>query len=139
MSKTLLRTMAAFAVGVLVSFALIFGVEVLSNLVHPFPIGFEGTKEEICHHVARYPSWVLGVVVVAWGLTAAIGTWIAQRMGGFHAATALGLLLIAGVAMNISMLPYPIWFKVVIMIAVPIAVLVGIRLALQRATTHSSD
>ncbi len=82
-------------------------------------------------HVARYPNWILAGVVAAWGLTTATGTSIAQRVGNVYSASALGLLLVAGVAMNISMLPYRVWFKVVITIVAPIAALAGMRLASQ--------
>ena len=50
-------------------------------MVHPFPENFGGTTEEMCLHVKRYPDWVLAVVVVAWGTTALVSTWIAQRIG----------------------------------------------------------
>ncbi len=130
MIRTVFRSVAAFTLGLIASFALIFGVEILSNIVHPFPSDFTGTKEEICMHVARYPNWILAGVVVAWGMTAAVGTWIARRVGSVYSGAALGVLLVAGVALNVSMLPYPIWFKVVIMIVVPIAALSGVRLAL---------
>ncbi len=126
MVKTALRTMVAFMAGLVVSFALIFGVEILSNVVHPFPDGFKGTTEEICSHVARYPNWVLAGVVAAWGFTAAAGTWLARRLGNVYSATALSLLLISGVAANVSMLPYPIWFKIVILIAVPVACFIAV-------------
>ena len=117
--------MGAFVAGLLVAFALVVGVEVLSNILHPLPMDSAMTQEEICRHVANYPAWVLAVVVAAWGLTATIGTWIAQRFGNIYSATALGLLLTAAVGFNISMLPYPMWFKVVIMIVIPIAALAG--------------
>ena len=134
-----LRTLSAFALGTLASFGLIFGFEILSNVVHPFPSDFKGTSEEICMHVANYPNWILAGVVVAWGLTAAVGTWIAQRIGNVYSAAALGILLVAGVTLNISMLPYPIWFKVVCMIVVPVATLFGAQLALKRSTRRNRN
>jgi hypothetical protein len=138
MIYTSLRTLSAFVLALVASLGLIIGVEILSNVVHPFPSDFKGTQEEICIHVEKYPNWILAGVVVAWGFTAAAGTWISQRIGNVYSSTALGILLIAGVALNISMLPYPIWFKVISVIAIPVAAVYGARLALQRQTPSSS-
>jgi len=77
---------------------------------------------------------VLAVVVAAWGLTATIGTWIAQRLGNIHSATVLGVLLVAAVGFNVSMLPYPMWFKIVKMIVMPIAAIAGGRLVVGPAS-----
>lgn len=137
MITNFVRAVVAFGLGLITSFALIVGVEVISNLVHPFPSDFQGTSEEICMHVANYPDWILAGVVVAWGLTAAVGTWIAQRIGSVYSATALALLLTAGVAFNISMLPYAIWFKVAVIIAVPLASLVGAKYALSNSKSKA--
>ncbi len=72
--------------------------------------------------------------MVAWGLIAAIGTWIAQRFGKVFSATLLGLLLFGAVGLNISMRPYPFWFKVIILLAVPIVCTCGVRQG-----THRND
>jgi hypothetical protein len=130
-----LRTVLATIAGFVASFALIIGVEVFSNIVHPLPNDFSHDPEAVCRHVAKYPAWVLAVVVVAWGLTAAVGTWISQKLGNVYSASVLGLLLVAGVGLNFFMLPYPIWFEVVIMIVMPIAAFAGGRLAF-RPKTH---
>lgn len=125
----LMRTLGAFTAGLLTAFALIIGVELLSNVLHPFPSDFAGTEAEICLHVAKYPHWVLGVVVVAWGLAGAVGTWIARRIGNVYSAVMLAVLLLGGVGLNISMLPYPLWFKATILLVMPITLAWGVYLA----------
>jgi hypothetical protein len=79
--KAVLLGIAGVVVGLLVSFALVMGVELFSAVVHPFPADFGGTEEEVCRHVERYPAWVLAVAVPAWAVTALVGTWIAHRIG----------------------------------------------------------
>lgn len=125
--KAVLRALAGVLVGLALSFLLVVGVEMFSAVVHPFPEDFGGTPEEVCRHVERYPNWVLAVVVPAWALTAFVGTWAARRIGNVYSATIVGLLLLAGVVLNISMLPYPIWFEIAIVLAVLIAVVSGSR------------
>ena len=61
------------------AFLLLVGVELFSAVVHPVPPNFGGTKEEMCQHVARYPQWVLAVVVPLWALTAFLGAWTARK------------------------------------------------------------
>lgn len=126
-----LRTGLAVLVGLIVAFVLIFGVELYSNVVHPFPIGFTGSMDEVCRHVESYPGWVLGTVVVAWGLTAALAAWIAQRIGNVYAATLLGVLLIAAVSLNVSMLPYPMWFEIAVLVVIAAGAVAGARLAIR--------
>ena len=59
----------------------VIAVELFSAVVHPFPAGFGGTKEEVCQHVERYPQWVLGVIVPAWAISAFAGIWTARSIG----------------------------------------------------------
>jgi hypothetical protein len=108
--------------GLAVAFALVIAVELFSEVVHPLPPDFGGTQEEMCAHVARYPQWVLAVAVPAWAFTAFAGAWTARRVGSRPAALIVGLLLTAAVLFNVSMLPYPIWFKILSPVAVVAAV-----------------
>lgn len=124
--KTALRTVLGIVCGLMIALALVVAVELFSSVVHPFPEGFGGTRDEICRHVEKYPGWVLATVVPMWAMTACCGTWLARRIGKGIAATTVGLLLAASVAWNVYMLPYPAWFKIACLIAVPVAVVVGI-------------
>lgn len=128
--KTTLRTLAAVFAGLIAAFVLLNTVEFFSSVVHPLPEGSGGTKEEICRHVENYPAWVLAAVVPAWGLTAFIGAWVARTLGNRYSFATVGLILLAALILNISMLPYPVWFKVATLLVVPIAmVLAGLVVA----------
>ncbi|MDX1925215.1 MAG: hypothetical protein SFV81_01775 [Pirellulaceae bacterium] len=129
MTRHILRTIFAFLVGFSAAFALVIGTELLSNTLYPLPAGFGHTQEEVCSHVANYPAWVLTIVVAAWGLIGWIGVWLAHRIGNAYSSGMLGLLLVAAVGLNISMLPYPIWFKLIIMLVMPLACWNGVRVA----------
>ena len=76
MMKSALRNLAAVCLGMILAFLLLVGVELFSAVVHPLPADFGGTQEEMCRHVARYPQWVLAVVVPLWAVTAFAGTGI---------------------------------------------------------------
>jgi type VI protein secretion system component VasF len=111
----------------------------VSAVVHPVPPDFQGTQEEMCRHVERYPPWVLALVVPAWAATAYAGTWVSGRIGNRTCALCIGLLLTAAVVFNVSMLPYPMWFKIVIVLAVPAASWWGSRLSIRRKAIGSNE
>jgi hypothetical protein len=119
----------------LVSFLVVIAVEAFSSVVHPVPEGFGGTREEMHQHVERIPPWVLAVGVAGWAFGAFAATWTAQKIGNFYSAAIVGLLLLTAVVFNISMLPYPVWFKIVILLAIPTALVAGSRLAMGRKAT----
>jgi hypothetical protein len=131
---TVFRTIGSIVAAMLVAFILLVAVELFSTVVHPLPPDFGGTQEEMCQHVERYPNWVLAVVVPAWAGTALAGTWIAGRLGNRGAALFLGLFLLAALILNLSMLPYPIWFKIGCLIAIPAASALGVYWSRRRNT-----
>lgn len=114
MIGSLVRSVGAVLVGLVAAMFLIAGVEVVSSIFHPFPSGVDPTDYEVCTaHVARYPAWVLLLVVLGWGLTTFLSAWLATRLGsGRHRAHGIvvGSILLALAVTNMSMLPYPIWF-----------------------------
>lgn len=122
--KSVGRTLLAVVAGMALAFALVVAVELFSSVVHPFPADFNGNIGE---HVQRYPHWVLGMVVLAWGATSTAATWVASRVGGRLAGIVVALLLAWALIFNLTMLPYTVWFKTVMLCAFPIACLLGIR------------
>ncbi len=131
---TIFRTLVAIIAGMLVAFVLIVAVELFSAVVYPTPPDFGGTMEEMCEHVASYPTWVLALVVPAWGGAAFVSTWTANKIGNRGSAIFVGLLLLAAVVFNISKLPYPIWFKLVILLVIPTALVLGSLLSSRQKT-----
>lgn len=120
-----LRIVLGIVAALATAFILLIAVEGFSTVVHPVPADFQGTQDEMCAHVARYPAWVLGAVVPMWGFIAFASVWIAGRIGNRWGGLFVGVLLFAGAASNLAMLPYPLWFEVVMPIALLIAVGLG--------------
>ena len=123
--KTVFRTILAVVAGMVLAFVLVIAVELLSAVVHPFPPEFTRAMDEMCQHVARYPDWVLGIVVLAWSATTFVSTWVATRLGDRLAGLAVALLLTWAIVFNISMLPYAMWFKVVMLTCFAVACYFG--------------
>jgi hypothetical protein len=89
----------------------------------------------MCQHVERYPNWVLAIVVPAWAGTALASAWLAGRIGNRECALVVGVLLLAALLFNLSMLPYPIWFKAANLIAIPCAVVFAAYLSSRAVAT----
>lgn len=123
-----LRVLGGIIAGLALAFVLVVAVELFSAVVHPFPEGFEGTEEEICAHVEKYPGWVLAAVVPMWALIVFSSTWVTRKISGLVASVLVGLLLLVAVGFNQWMLPYPIWFEVANFIALPLAILGAIQI-----------
>jgi hypothetical protein len=131
--KAAIRTLAAIVLGLVVAFALLAAVEYFGSVAHPVPADFDSSSmEQMCEHVARFPQWVLAVSVVFWAMTAFVSTWLARWIGNRYASTVVGLVLMALLVLNISMLPYPAWFKVATLVAIPVAIVAGSWLAIGR-------
>ena len=126
--KTILRTILAVVAGMALALALVIGVELFSSIVHPVPPEFKETMEEMCQHVAKYPHWVLGVVVILWSATAFVSTWVATKIGRLAAGAVVSVLLLLAIAFNIAMLPYAMWFKVVMPSCSLVACYLGVKL-----------
>jgi len=122
--KSVFRTLLAVIIGVALAFVLVIAVEWFGAVVHPIPADFNGNIGE---YVRRYPHWILAIVVFAWSATSTAATWVASRIGNRIAGAVVALLLAGALVFNVTRLPYTMWFKVAVLIAVPAACLLGIR------------
>lgn len=129
---TAMRIILGVIAGALVTLILVSAVEFFSNALHPFPADLEMTKENMCDHVAAYPQWILAMVVALWGGTAFLGVWVAQKIGNPIAALITAGLILWGLSFNLYLLPYPLWFKIVMPTAAVIAVVLAFTTPLRR-------
>jgi hypothetical protein len=100
-------------------------------MLYPFPPGADTSDAEAVRvQVANYPHWILALAVVLWGGTVFVSAWIATRLGaGRHPAHGIGVgaLLCLAAAVNMSMLPYAIWFEVACAVVFPLAIYFAVR------------
>lgn len=136
--KAALQALAAVLAGLLVGFVLVIAVELFGSVAHPLPEDFDGSTEQMCRHVERIPSWVLAAVIPAWAGTAFASTLTAGKIGGLYSAAIVGLLILAALLLNISMLPYPMWFKIGNVLAVSIAILASCNLSRRHRISPSN-
>lgn len=136
----ILRSTGAIVLSLAVAIAMVVGVEVLSSVLHPWPEDFAGTREEVARQVESYPAWILALLGgVGWGGTMLVSTYLATRLGSRrHPAHGYGVatFAIAMVIFNLSMLPYPVWFWVFMLVMMPAAAFLGIHLGKARPVVN---
>ena len=133
MFLSLLRSVGSVIAGLVLAFVFVVAAEVVSAIFHPFPTGVDPYDLEACKaHVARYPTWLLAICTAIWVAAPLTGAWLATRLGTARHSnhgTVVGMILMATAGYNMGMLPYPIWFPIVVVMTFPLATILGIRLA----------
>ena len=131
----ILRYALAFLAGAMVAGFVVAGFEALGHAVYPPPEGLDpGDIEQIKAAVAAMPVGALLFVLFAWVAGAYAGGLVAALLApgrrGVMAAI-VGALVLAAVVANLAMIPHPLWFAAVAIVAVlastSLAVLAGRR------------
>ena len=142
MLGSVVRSVVAVVLGLIVAMFFVVVVEVVGSVLHPFPPGVDPTDyDAVKAHVARIPTWVLLLCDVGWGLGTFVSSWVATRLGSgrrfAHGIVVGSILLVAAVA-NMLMLPYPVWFWVANLVGFPVAFTWGAKLGQPRSSTGQS-
>ncbi len=126
------RSIGAVVVGLTAALVFVVGVEWMGSILHPFPPGVDPSDIEACRaHVARYPAWVLLLVVLGWGLCTFVSSWLSTRIGSKrHPAHGIliGAILLTLAIVNMAMLPYPVWFWILNLFGFPACCYAGVML-----------
>ncbi|GAB2652789.1 hypothetical protein [Arenimonas aestuarii] len=131
----ILRYVLAFLAGAIVAGFVVAGLEALGHAVYPPPVGIDpGDIEQIKAAVAAMPVGALLFVLFAWVAGAYAGGLVAARLApgrrGLLAAV-VGALVLAAVVANLAMIPHPLWFAALGILAVlastSLAVMAGRR------------
>ncbi len=126
-----LRGFAAVMMGLIVAFAVTFGIEWINNRIYPLPSGTDyrdpaAMKAAITH----LPAMALVGVLAGWFLAALSGAWVATRIarGDHRPAWFLGVLLVAAAIGNMLAIPHPVWFWVAALALYPMGIGLGARI-----------
>jgi hypothetical protein len=126
-----LRGFAAVMMGLVVAFAVSFGLELINSRIYPLPPGTDPHDPvAVKAAIARLPTTALAVVLLGWFLAALSGSWVATRIarGDHRPAWFLGVLLVAAAIGNLLEIPHPVWFWVAALLLYPVGILLGARL-----------
>ena len=127
-----MRSVISVVVGIIAGVLAIALVEAVGHQVYPPPEGIDvNDREAMKEMVDSAPVGALLFVLAAWAIGAAVGGWLAVRLGGSgpRGPFIVGLVLLAFGVTNMLMIPHPTWFFVVGVILFLPAALGGGRLA----------
>jgi hypothetical protein len=129
------RTILGILAGLVVAWLAMTICEFASLFLHRPPAGFDlRDPQALAAHIAAAPLSAMLVVVIGWVLAAFVGGWVAARIARHRlvAALVIGLLVLAGVIANNTMIPHPLWMTIAgIALPLPLAWLAA-RLVRQR-------
>lgn len=137
----MLRTILAVFAGLIVAVVTMLALEYVGMSLFPPPPGTRLDNEaDLAALMASAPTGKLAWVLMGWTLAAFVGGWIAARLSKQHrpaAAITVGVLIVAGVILNVSMLPHPLWMTIAgVLLPIPAAWLAS---RLSNTASHSTS
>ncbi|HEU0153403.1 MAG TPA: hypothetical protein VFQ84_08675 [Arenimonas sp.] len=129
----MLRSVLAVLAGILVMGIMVAAVQWLGHSLYPPPPGIDPTNHEaMIALISQMPKMALGIVLVAYASGTFLGAFTATTISVGHkrgVAIVVGLVMLALVALNFSVIPHPAWMVAAgLVIPLPFALL-GWRLA----------
>lgn len=116
------RKIGAVVAGVVLAFILITVFERLSHMVYPPPADLDMTElQEVRAYVNTLPAGALLSVLLAWLVGTFGGGLLASRIArvNFRLYTGVvGGLVLLGTAINLVMIPHPLWFSMLSVLAI---------------------
>ena len=131
------RIILGILAGVVIAGALVFAVELIVNVIAPPPADFDMSDPvDVRERVGGLPMVAFALVLFAWVLGTAVGSWAAVRIGQRPVAwpgLVVGAVILCGTIYNIMTIPHPIWFVGISLLAIPIVSWLGASRARARA------
>ena len=124
----MLRSILAVLAGVLVMGITVAAVQWLGHSIFPPPAGVDPTDHDaMIALIASMPVMALAFVLFAYAFGTFLGAYTAATISAAHkrgAAIAVGVVMLALVGLNFSMIPHPLWMVVIgLLIPLPFALL----------------
>lgn len=125
----MLRAIFAFLVGAVAMSLTVAGVQIIGHQLWPLPSGIEAKNAaQMAGFVESMPvaakAWVVLAYAIATAVAVLVATTIARpRWKGL--GIALGLLMVGLCAINLSLLPHPLWMAIATL-AIPLPIALGV-------------
>ena len=126
------RNIAAAIAGIVVAVGLVWAVESIGHRVYPPPEGLDFADAEAMRaYASALPIGALLFVAAAWFVGTLAGTYAACRIGTASSLVfvlIVGGLMLVATTINLLMIPHPLWFSALGVIAVMVGAWLGKRL-----------
>jgi hypothetical protein len=125
----MLRTIFAFLVGAVAMSLTVAGVQMIGHHLWPLPAGIDpNSHAQMAGIVESMPvaakAWVVLAYAIATAVAVLVATTIARaRWKGL--GIALGMLMVVLCAINLALLPHPLWMAIATL-AIPLPIALGV-------------
>jgi hypothetical protein len=110
----ILRSILAVLAGIIVGFVVVAALEFLDTTLFPLPAGLDlHDTAAMKQAMAHAPLAALILVLVGWGISALLGSWVAARIARapkvLHGMI-VGIFLLGAAITDMLEFPHPVWF-----------------------------
>lgn len=130
------RNIAAGIIGVLIAGGIVWLVEMIGHTVYPIPPEVDFSDiDAVRAYIAGLPAGAFAFVGAGWFFGTLLGTMAACRVGTAAPrvfAIVVGLLMLAGTAFNLAVIPHPLWFAITGVVAIIVAAWLGRTLSARK-------
>ena len=127
------KNVAAAIAGIITAFVMIMLIEKLGHVIYPPPPDLDFSDLEAMRpYVATLPFLALLFPMIAWVVATFAGTVLACKIGTANPlafAAVVGGLVLAATITNLIMIPHPVWFSAVSLVAIAASAWIAVRVA----------
>ena len=129
----MIRNIGAALAGVVTAFVLVMLIEKVGLLIYPPPADLDfSDPEAIKPYIATLPFFALLFPMIAWVVATFTGSLVASKIGTANPllfAGIVGGLIFAATIANLIMIPHPMWFSIVSLLAIAASAWIAARVA----------
>jgi hypothetical protein len=129
----MVKNVAAAIAGIVTAFVMIMLIEKLGHVIYPPPTDLDFSDPEVMRpYIATLPFLALLFPMIAWVVGTFAGTIVACKIGTANPlafAAVIGGLVLAGTIANLIMIPHPVWFSAVSLVAIAASAWIAVRVA----------
>ncbi|WP_421790028.1 hypothetical protein [Hyphobacterium sp.] len=125
----MLKVILGLVAGAVASFVTIMLVQMIGHMIYPVPEGLDPMDpEQVAAMMDSLPVGALLAVIVAWGLGTFVGGTVAMLISKANwTAWAVAGLVLAMTALNLVLIPHPIWMIAAGPLAIAIAAFLAVK------------
>ena len=131
------RKIGAGLAGVVVAIVLVWLIEMIGHSIYPPPADLDtGNTDVLRAYVDTLPLGALLSVAIAWFLGSLGGTFTACRIGSARPLVyvlVVGGFMFVGAAVNVTLIPHPLWFSVLGIMGIFAGTWLGMALGIRKA------
>jgi hypothetical protein len=138
-----IRNAIGVIAGVITAFALIWLIEKLGHAIYPPPVDLDfSDPAAVRPYIATLPLYALLFPMLAWMIGTFIGSLLACFIGTARPLALAGIvggLVLAATVANLIVIPHPLWFSVLSILAIVASAWLAMRIAPERIADTVTD